>query len=177
MATKRTADSKLAADKGGLAAVRWRDVAPTVRAVAATSDASLAAVSQLMLGLTEPLRQLDRISELTARAIEGDDDAAVELRRQLSALHAQIGRPPTVQTQPGCGCECHADQPSRATSALDRATDAARPGDAAPSRDSAHQEFALLDDAALVGLTLSIARLYAGSEVCASPQSRRQASS
>mgnify|MGYP000595498574 CR=1 FL=1 len=51
---------------GTVSPVRWADVAATVRAIADSSDTSLDTVGRLVIGFTEPLRQLDRLPPLPA---------------------------------------------------------------------------------------------------------------
>lgn len=158
MVTPKAVGSKPLADRALSPAVRWRDVASTVRAVAATGDTDLGTVAQFLLGLTEPLRQLDQISELTARAIDGDMHAVLVLKAQLSSLHARIESPQLGQMQATSGCGCCRDESSPSASRLDKAIDTS------PTLDKGQREFALLDDSALVGLILGIARVYAGAD-------------
>src|SRR3954471_21201125 len=71
--------------------VRWNDIAATVRAIAESSLADFDIVTRLIVGLTEPLRQLDQVAALTARALTNDAHATAELKGTLASRRLQAG--------------------------------------------------------------------------------------
>jgi hypothetical protein len=138
--------------------VRWRDVAPTVRAAAATTDADLGTVAQLMIGLTEPLRQLDSLHDLANRAFSGDQHATRELKALLSGRQAQLG-PPRLEDDDADCCHCHdgGRGPHRPHAIAQIAVES-------PLSLSSGPESAVLDSSGLIELMFAIGRVYAGAD-------------
>ena len=95
--------------------VRWNDIAATVRAIAESSEADFATVTRLVVGLTEPLRQLDNVAALTARALTKDAHATAELKSTLVGrqLQAGVALLDDDAKHEGCGCGCDDAKPAR----------------------------------------------------------------
>src|SRR4029453_3625120 len=71
--------------------VVWTEIPAMVRALGETARRSsdMAALERLVIGLTEPLRQLESLAELAQRAIAGDMHATREVQGRLAALAAR----------------------------------------------------------------------------------------
>ena len=132
--------------------IRWSGIAATMRAIAASSDADFDSVTRLVVGLTEPLRQLDRVAALTAQALTGDAHATSALKGVLVDHHRLIGSS-LLEAAPhdkGCGCGCGHDE-ARALALSNHAT-----VDAINQRDD-ESERAILDESGLISLALAVA--------------------
>lgn len=132
--------------------VRWSGIAPMVRALDATArgDDAARALGVLMMGLTQPLRELETLTALASRSLAGDAHASADLRSRLASIAA---RSPAVRAyderlvafvDDDCGC------------AHMRRVDA-----------PAEREDATLDESALVSLLLAVARAHADCSACA----------
>lgn len=130
--------------------VRWTDVAATVRAVADSSDGGLDTVARLVIGFTEPLRQLDKLAELTARALKGDALARRDVRAAVAALRRRKATP-VCGEEDDCHCGCAENPPLTAD----------------VSEQPAGQS--LLNSAALIDLSFALAWLHADQGVEAGP--------
>lgn len=133
--------------------VNWTDIPAMVRALGATARAPLdvTALQRLVMGLTEPLRQLDRLADLAERALAGDGHAWRELREALAGLAALPGIRSVdaaiggAQHRESCGCDG-----VRAEAAVSRPLEAI----AAPDVP------AVIDQRAASALLLAVARLH-----------------
>ena len=73
----------------------WARLIPVVRSIADTADADMAVVTRLVIGLTEPLRQLDDLWRLPTRADSGamhpDGEIVAALRVLEPPRRAMLG--------------------------------------------------------------------------------------
>lgn len=135
--------------------VVWAEIPAMVRALGETArrPADIAALEHLILGLTEPLRQLELLAELAERALAGDLHATRDLQSRLASL---ANRGPGVRELDAAlmgkkhhaKCECGCPD----TSAV------------GPSRDAidfARHEPAVIDQRAATTLLLAVARVHA----------------
>jgi hypothetical protein len=134
--------------------VVWTEIPAMVRALGETArrPSDFAALERLMLGLTEPLRQLESLAELAERGLGGDLHATRDLQGRLAALAARgpgvreldaalIGR----KHHDKCGCGCPE------TTAVGPSRDAI---------DAARDQPAVIDQRAATALLLAVARLH-----------------
>jgi hypothetical protein len=140
--------------------VRWNDIAATVRAIAASSDSDFDTVTRLVVGLTEPMRQLDNVAALTVRALANDAHGLAELKGTLAGHHRLVGAlrdaddTPEGERPNGCGC----DDRSAAKGLAAHDTVGAIEG-----RDD-ESERTMLDESDLMSLALAVAWLHGGDE-------------
>ena len=134
--------------------VVWTEIPALVRALAAGArqSADAIALQRLVIGLTEPFRQLETMTALANRGLTGDEHAARELRASLAAIAARgdgvraldaqlIGK--TGHGDP-CGCGCKENRPAFV-------------GD---KGDDARDEPPVIDQRAAVSLLLAVARVH-----------------
>ncbi len=135
--------------------VHWNDIAATVRTIAESSAADFATITRLVVGLTEPLRQLDNVATLTTRALTGDVHAMTELQGTLASLRLQTGATmlDAAARHRGCGCGCDDDKSSRPVLEQHATISAIN------KRDDESQR-SLLDEPGLMSLTLAVAWLH-----------------
>ena len=132
--------------------VLWRELPAVVRAMGDTvREPDLVAFQRLILGLTEPLRELELLVPLAERAVAGDAHAVADLRGRLAAIAAQapgvraFDALITGKSHDRCGCGC---------------APAVRAHAADPS-DARESETELIDQKAATTLLMAVARVHA----------------